>query len=76
MLYQYEWKETKGGGVNEMIGVKEEDNIESVWNEVICKNDYKIKLVNFYELPGMEAQYGLEASFFRKLHRYLKVITW
>ena len=28
----------------EMISVKEENNIESVWVEITCKNDKKIKL--------------------------------
>ena len=47
-MFQYERKGTEGGGVfvcvngvlnpNEMAGVKEEDNNESVWVEIICKN--------------------------------------
>ena len=41
---------------NEIIGVKEENNIESVWVKIICKNDTKIKLGNIYRPPGMEAQ--------------------
>ena len=31
---------------NEMVGGKEEDNVESVWFEILCKNDKKIKLRN------------------------------
>ena len=41
--------------LNEMIGVKEEENIEYVWVEIICKNEKKIKLGNFYRPTGMEA---------------------
>ena len=47
---KYESKETEEGGVfyvnevlmpNKMIGIKEEDNIDSMWVEFICKNDKK-----------------------------------
>ena len=51
---------------NKSIGIKERDNIESVWVEIICKNDLKKnKLRNFYRSPGMEAQCELEASLFQ-----------
>ena len=49
IFFQYERKGTEGGRVfvyvnevlkpNEMIGVKEEDNIEPVRAEIICKSD-------------------------------------
>ena len=55
-----------------MIGVKERDNIESVWVEIICKNDKKIKLGNFCRPPGMEGQYGLEASLFQEIRKVIE----
>ena len=56
---------------NEMIGVKEEDNIESLWDEIICKNK-KIKLGNFYRPPGMKTRYGLEASLFQEIRKVVE----
>ena len=40
----------------EMVSGKDKNNIESVWVEIVCKNDKKIKLGIFYRSPGMEAQ--------------------
>ena len=77
ILFHYERKGTEGGGVfvyvnevlkpNEMIGVKEDNNIESVWVEIICKNDKRIKLGNFYRPPGINIQNELEASLFQEI---------
>ena len=50
-----------------MIGVKEEDNIQTVWVEIILKNYKKFKLGNFFRPTGMEAQYGLKCPYFMKL---------
>ena len=66
---------------NEMIGIKEGDNIEFVWVEVICKNDKTIKLWNFYRPPGMDAQNGLEASLFQEIRKVVEgnnlvVVVW
>ena len=54
-----------------MIGAKVKNNIESVWVEIICKND-RIKLGNFYRPPGMEAQHGLEASLFQEFRKVVE----
>ena len=41
--------------------------------EIICKNDKKIKLGNFYRPPEMEAQFGLEASLFQEMKKVVEV---
>ena len=41
---------------NEMIGIKEENNIETVWLVIICKNDKRIKLGKFYRPPRINIQ--------------------
>ena len=43
-----------------------------MWVEIICKNNDKIKLGNFYRLPGMEVQYGLEASLFQEIMKVVE----
>ena len=57
-----------------MVGAKEKDNIESVWLEIICKNNKKKKN---YRPSGTEPQNMCwKNPYFRKLGRQLKVITW
>ena len=43
-----------------------------MWVEIICKNDDKVKLRNFYKPLGMEAQYGLEASLFQEIRKVVE----
>ena len=51
---------------------EEEDNTESVWVEIIYKNDEKIRLGNFSWSPLMEAQNGLEASLFQEIRKVVE----
>ena len=56
-----------------MVGVKDEENIESVWVEFICKND-KIKLGNFTYHQEWKLKMDWKHPYFKKI-RKLKVIT-
>ena len=82
ILFQYERRGTGGWVVfvyvtevlklNQIIGVKEEGNVESFWVGISYEND---KLENLYKPPGMEAQYALEASLFLEI-RKVKIISY